>query len=73
MRSILVVLLAAGILPYLSYGHTPARADHDIASARPVCVTNLGAGAICELNVEPDQSMLMEPMVMIRGQLLTVR
>jgi hypothetical protein len=33
-----------------------------------VCVTNLSAGAICEFNAEPHQSM-----VMIRGQLLPVR
>lgn len=72
MRLIVAVLLAVsvvvGILPYVSYGQTPRRADHGNTMSQPVCVTNLRSGTMCEFNVEPHQ-----PMVMIRGQLLPAR
>ncbi|WP_047515236.1 hypothetical protein [Methylophilus sp. Q8] len=77
MRFIVMVLLAVPVivvvLPYVSYGQTSRQADHENAAPKPVCVTNLRVGAACESSTESHQSMVMEPMVMIRGQLLPVR
>jgi hypothetical protein len=66
-------LLVVVLLPYLSYGQTPRRADHGNAAPKPVCVTNLHVGAACESSTESHQSTVMAPMVMIRGQLLPLR
>ncbi|HCU84104.1 hypothetical protein [Methylophilus sp. UBA6697] len=75
MRFIVMVLLAVPVvvLPYISYGQTSRQVDHDNAAPKPVCVTNLRVGAACESSTESHQSMVMVPMVMIRGQLLPVR
>lgn len=62
-----IMILAAGVLPYISYGHNANRPDRSNEEAKPVCMTNFKAGVTCSPMTG------QQAMVMVRGQWLPVR